>query len=157
MHTFSKETVSPQFTWGNISSLTSLRLVVNQIVLARKRVLKMQRSRERCAFVFLIRKGKWNLDGKDSLPSPEALEGWEFNGPPPLDSNYSVRKSFVISFYFISRFDGTITFPPIISPLDQTQSWVWLSNLAAQWIPLWGFINSESRVPCRDSDVMGLG
>ena len=130
---------------------------MNQIVLARKRVLKMQRSRERCAFVFLIRKGKWNLDGKDSLPSPEALEGWEFNGPPPLDSNYSVRKSFVISFYFISRFDGTITFPPIISPLDQTQSWVWLSNLAAQWIPLWGFINSESRVPCRDSDVMGLG
>lgn len=125
---------------------------MNQIVLARKQVLKMQRSRERCVFVFLIRKGKWNLNEKDSFPSPEVLEGWEFNGPPPLDSNYAVPKSFVIS-----RFDGTITFPPIISPLDQTQSWVWLSNLAAQWIPLWGFINSESRVPCRDSDVMCPG
>ena len=34
--------------------------------------------------------------------------------------------------WFPSRFDRTMTFPPIISPLDQTQSWVWLSNFAAQ-------------------------
>lgn len=69
--------------------LTGLKLLIDQIVLARTQVLKMQRSRESRRCVFNGKEEHVALAWKDSLPSQEPVVGWESNASYLLDSNYS--------------------------------------------------------------------
>lgn len=90
----------------------------------------MQRSKGEMCICFSIRKGKWNLDGKDSFALPEALEGGNLMAHLPWTQITQCVS--LCDFYFISRFDGTITFLQLFHHLIRLNlgcgSQAWLPN-----------------------------